>query len=191
MSKSSERIPISKRERFNIFNRDGFTCKYCGKQPPSVMLVVDHVIPVSAGGGNNPDNLTTSCQECNQGKSATSIGEVPESSRLSILQDQMEAIEASRLADSAIKARNKIRKTILSFITKNTDAESFDKGYLTTLVNISNEFGISFLFKCVDAAYSRIGSASGYNQKNFIMYICGIVKKHGASLNSGGKGVSL
>lgn len=35
------------------------------------MLEVDHIIPVSEGGSDEMDNLTTSCWECNRGKGAT------------------------------------------------------------------------------------------------------------------------
>jgi 5-methylcytosine-specific restriction endonuclease McrA len=36
------RTPISKSTRFDIFNRDAFTCQYCGRMPPVVMLEIDH-----------------------------------------------------------------------------------------------------------------------------------------------------
>lgn len=48
-----KRKNISKGKRFDIFKRDGFTCQYCGKQPPGVVLHVDHITPVSKGGTNN------------------------------------------------------------------------------------------------------------------------------------------
>ena len=63
------RKALSKRMRFEIFKRDGFTCQYCGSKPPRVVLRVDHVLAVAAGGGNEPINLVTSCFDCNAGKS--------------------------------------------------------------------------------------------------------------------------
>jgi len=30
----SDRTPISKRVRFEVFKRDGFQCQYCGASPP-------------------------------------------------------------------------------------------------------------------------------------------------------------
>jgi len=58
------------RLRFSIFARDGFRCRYCGRSPQEdeVKLVIDHVIPVSKGGTDEPGNLITSCAECNRGK---------------------------------------------------------------------------------------------------------------------------
>lgn len=64
-----KRKSISKKDRFEIFKRDGFTCIYCGNVPPRVVLEVDHVIPVSKGGSNHIDNLVSSCMDCNRGKS--------------------------------------------------------------------------------------------------------------------------
>ena len=31
--------------RRNVFKRDRFTCQYCGKQPGSEELTIDHVVP--------------------------------------------------------------------------------------------------------------------------------------------------
>lgn len=64
------RIQLSKEQRFRVLHRDKFTCQYCGRSAPDVVLQVDHVHPVSKGGGNHISNLTTACQECNEGKSA-------------------------------------------------------------------------------------------------------------------------
>jgi 5-methylcytosine-specific restriction endonuclease McrA len=65
-----KRKPISTGTRFDILNRDGFRCKYCGRtaEEDNVKLHVDHIVPVSAGGKNTESNLATSCQECNMGK---------------------------------------------------------------------------------------------------------------------------
>jgi hypothetical protein len=74
---STRRRSTGKRLRFEVFKRDYFTCRYCGAQPPDVVLVVDHVIPVALGGPSTLDNLITACEPCNQGKAARSLGEVP------------------------------------------------------------------------------------------------------------------
>ena len=62
------RQPISKKMRFEVFKRDNFTCQYCGKMAPDVVLEVDHIKPVADGGDNNILNLITSCHDCNRGK---------------------------------------------------------------------------------------------------------------------------
>lgn len=67
-----KRAPISNKMRFDVFKRDNFICKYCGKgTKDGIVLNVDHIIPVSKGGKNESENLITSCFECNSGKKAT------------------------------------------------------------------------------------------------------------------------
>ena len=67
------RKPLSKRLRFEVFKRDGFACVYCGISPVGAALHVDHVIAVAAGGSNRPENLVTSCPDCNLGKSSVGL----------------------------------------------------------------------------------------------------------------------
>lgn len=61
-------MTISVKTRFEVFKRDRFTCSYCGKHPPNVLLEADHITPLAAGGTDDLANLTTACQDCNRGK---------------------------------------------------------------------------------------------------------------------------
>lgn len=65
----TKRKSLSKKIRFEVFKRDKFTCQYCGKSAPDVVLEIDHIKPVSKGGDNDIMNLVTSCKDCNRGKS--------------------------------------------------------------------------------------------------------------------------
>lgn len=67
-----KREGISKRLRFLVFRRDGYTCVYCGAMPPQVQLHVDHIRPVASGGTNAIWNLVTACAPCNLGKGTLS-----------------------------------------------------------------------------------------------------------------------
>jgi len=49
-----------------VFNRDDYTCQYCGERGGK--LECDHVFPVSRGGSNEFDNLVTACFSCNRSK---------------------------------------------------------------------------------------------------------------------------
>jgi hypothetical protein len=63
-------MAISKRTRFEVLRRDNHTCRYCRSiENP---LTVDHVLPTTLGGTDNPDNLVACCKDCNAGKSSTS-----------------------------------------------------------------------------------------------------------------------
>lgn len=72
------RKPISPKVRFEVFKRDRFTCRYCGRTTPQVILEIDHIVPVAEGGTNEVENLVTACYECNRGKGTVPLDEIPE-----------------------------------------------------------------------------------------------------------------
>lgn len=65
----SDRINIPVSVRFDVFKRDRFTCQYCGRKAPDIVLNCDHITPAASGGTNDLLNLVTSCRDCNSGKS--------------------------------------------------------------------------------------------------------------------------
>ena len=71
----AKRKTLSKKIRFEVFKRDSFTCQYCGRSAPDVILEVDHINPVANGGDNDIMNLITSCRDCNRGKGKTELSD--------------------------------------------------------------------------------------------------------------------
>lgn len=69
-------MPISRKLRFEVFRRDNFTCQYCGRQTPAIILEVDHIFPKARGGHDDTQNLITSCFDCNRGKGPTLLGKI-------------------------------------------------------------------------------------------------------------------
>lgn len=65
-------MAVSKRLRYEILRRDKHTCRYCGSKAPDAVLTVDHVMPVSLGGSDEPNNLVAACKDCNAGKTSSS-----------------------------------------------------------------------------------------------------------------------
>lgn len=59
--------------RAAVFERDNYTCTYCGERGKK--LECDHVHPLSKGGSNEMDNLTTACFACNRSKHAKTLAE--------------------------------------------------------------------------------------------------------------------
>ncbi|GAB2826889.1 hypothetical protein GCM10027022_17350 [Alpinimonas psychrophila] len=62
----------SLRLRWEVLQRDGFTCVSCGRSPATevgVVLHIDHEVPYSKGGETLPENLRVLCDRCNLGKS--------------------------------------------------------------------------------------------------------------------------
>jgi hypothetical protein len=93
----AKRKSISKSIRFEVFKRDSFTCQYCGHKAPDVLLVIDHIQPVSKGGTNDILNLITSCKDCNSGKSNKQLNDTTvidkQRQQLEELQERKEQIE--------------------------------------------------------------------------------------------------
>lgn len=64
-----KRKAIAPKLRWKIMQRDNFKCIKCGRGVNDVdCLQVDHINPVTNGGGNDESNLQTLCWECNVGK---------------------------------------------------------------------------------------------------------------------------
>jgi hypothetical protein len=48
---------------WQVYERDGYRCRYCGEKRP---LTVDHVILWEAGGATVEPNLVSACRRCNK-----------------------------------------------------------------------------------------------------------------------------
>lgn len=63
--------------RFAIYHRDAFRCLSCMKKfkwtGKRKGLSLDHVVPLSSGGKNSPDNLLTLCIKCNNSKGSKDL----------------------------------------------------------------------------------------------------------------------
>ena len=78
-------LRVNNKMRFDVLERDGFQCQYCGAAPPNAVLHVDHIVPVVLGGENGTDNLITSCSGCNFAKGSRLLTTVPKSQSISSL----------------------------------------------------------------------------------------------------------
>ena len=68
-----QRQLMTKKLRERIKQRDNYTCRACGNsthREPNLLLEIDHIRPVSAGGITEESNLQTLCWKCNRRKGA-------------------------------------------------------------------------------------------------------------------------
>ena len=157
----SERKAISKKLRFEVFKRDNFTCQYCGRMAPDVILEVDHINPVKNGGDNNIMNLITSCFDCNRGKGKRTLTEneeiklqVEQLKELNKKREQLEMLLKwkKQLENFENEQVDKIEE-ILSQKTGNTFTEygrqnciknikefGFDEVYESTIISINQYY---------------------------------------------------
>ena len=107
-------MSIGKTKRFEIFKRDSFTCRYCGRRPPEVVLEVDHIEPVAKGGTDEDLNLITSCFDCNRGKRDRRLSDAhprPDAD-LAYLEVQQEVAEAKRYLQAS-KIREELQHAVV------------------------------------------------------------------------------
>jgi len=66
MTKKRSGIPSYTLRRL-VFERDNFTCIWCGMKHPSSYLICDHIIPIAIGGKEfDMDNVQTLCKRCDK-----------------------------------------------------------------------------------------------------------------------------
>lgn len=110
-------MAVSKRLRFEILRRDNHACRYCGATAPEAKLTVDHVVPVTLGGKDEPTNLVTACVDCNSGKSSTPANApVVDDVQADALRWAKAMEQAHKVARKAMAARLKRRLTFLELI---------------------------------------------------------------------------
>lgn len=178
-------MALSKSLRFEVFARDGFTCQYCGRRPPDVVLEADHLDPRANGGNDELTNLVTSCFDCNRGKAAKIIKNVaprPDAD-LMFLRVQQELGEAKRYLSAKRKRDkilNEIREVLSQMWTEILGAEQPNlvqwNSWITKYGPEEVELAIN---KCsVKAQFSDLGYGNPARRcAECSKYITGILKK--------------
>lgn len=94
-----DRLPVRTvaLSRRNLFKRDDYTCQYCGVQPGSEELTIDHVLPHSRGGASSWENCVLACVECNKRKADRTPAEARMPLRRAPRRPAWEPLYASRL----------------------------------------------------------------------------------------------
>ncbi len=121
-------MAVSKTFLFEIFKRDQFVCRYCGNRPPHVILEVDHVVPVSKGGTDEPENLITTCRDCHRGKKEDALNA---QSFISSTEDRMkeeeERLEQKQALEEWLSEKTKHRENIYVRLRRHwVDSLGFD-----------------------------------------------------------------
>lgn len=167
-----KRTSLSKKRRFEVFKRDGFTCQYCGETPPNVILHIDHIISVKDGGSNDEDNLITACQACNLGKGARLLSEIPRP-----LKERMEEIkerEAQIAGYNELLISVKSRKEdqawdVASALYGSDSIDAFNRRDFTSIEMFLDRLPYADVLQAAEIAFSRVSSY----QARF-KYFCGI-----------------
>ncbi|MBK5247338.1 MAG: HNH endonuclease [Peptostreptococcaceae bacterium] len=188
---ATKRKALSKKTRFEVFKRDLFTCQYCGKKAPDVILEVDHIKPVAKGGDNSIENLVSACYDCNHGKSDRVLSDLSEveKSRLQIEQLQ----EKKNMVDLILEWKQSVRNAEeyatdkiehLFFEEIDIKGRGFLKEYRRTVGKTIKDCGLDLV---VDAVYIAIGYYYKGNIENIdktLSKICGIARNKYDEINN-------
>jgi len=168
----AERKPISKKLRFEVFKRDGFTCQYCGSAPPSVILHIDHIKPVVDGGKNCIDNLVTSCDACNLGKGPRSLDAIPQSlkDKAADIAEREAQIKGYYAVIEAKRSRLEDEAWDIVEALEGEPTSSYSKQFLTSIKMFLGKLAYHDLLDAADQANARIPS----NRTKRFKYFCGI-----------------
>ena len=165
------RQSLSKSTRFEVFKRDAFTCQYCGRHPPAVVLEVDHVIAVSAGGSSDDHNLITSCFDCNRGKGAKALGAVAldVSEKAAIARERREQVRAyERLLAKIAAEQDKDVNRVIAAFTAAFEGWTLHDGARPSIRRFLTKLPPSEVIEAMSEACWRIGREKAFR------YFCGI-----------------
>ena len=173
--KKVKRKAVSKKLRFEVFKRDSFTCQYCGRKAPDVVLHIEHITPVSKGGKNSLMNLVTSCVECNLGKGALVLSDdssvTKAQKQAELLQDRREQIEMIRDWHLSLVDQSSVEvEAVNSLYTALTDGEKcIADWYKPEVGKLIKKFGLDTVLQAL-----RDGTASYGNPKKALDKLGGI-----------------
>lgn len=172
--------------RFEVFKRDNFTCVYCGRSAPTVLLEVDHIHPKAAGGSDDFENLWTSCVECNRGKGARLLEEgtpavlgAVDIDELAERREQARAVHEHLLAMDELVAgqvQDVIERWAQTFNAKLQGDKWICETYFpyeTSIRRALRELGVARVFEAIAIAKQRCRSSErGPGHARYFVGIC-------------------
>lgn len=176
----AKRKNLTKKTRFEVFKRDHFTCQYCGRTPPAVVLEIDHVTPVADGGDNDQINLLTSCFDCNRGKADRSLNAVPAPLAEQIALETERREQVKLFNEFLLSARADTAAAVerLGFHWFNGFAPDKDRWVFGDKRQVSIRTFLKWLAEAelmdfMERAQAKINASMSYDEKAF-RYFCGI-----------------
>lgn len=166
------RQTVSKSRRFEVFKRDDFTCQYCGRHPPAVVLEVDHINAVSTGGNNEQENLITACFDCNRGKAARPLSMAPKGLAEKAAEVAEREAQIAGYAAVMEAARERLEEDVWRVAEELQEGarEGYSRANFTSIKRFVTELGVHEALEAADIANAKQRRGSSYAFK----YFCGI-----------------
>ena len=174
----AKRKQISKTVRFEVFKRDKFTCQYCGESAPNVILEIDHIIPVSKGGGNEIMNLITSCRDCNRGKTDKKLDDnasvMVQKKQLDTMQERREQIEMMVQWRQALEKETEIEVDAIDVYFCDNTKWGLNEEDRRTIRKLIKRFGFSEVYTACEIAIEQYYHGTEYSWENALEKLGGI-----------------
>jgi hypothetical protein len=154
------RRQIRKTTRFEVFKRDSFTCQYCGRKAPEILLVIDHIEPVSKGGTNDILNLITACKDCNAGKSDRQLSDSTildkQRQQLEELQQRKEQIEMMfQWQKGLLDLNDQVTKQLADFWSEQVPGYGLNENGMKALKRLEKRFEIDEIMSAMKIAVEQ------------------------------------
>lgn len=174
----AKRKGLSNKVRFEVFKRDKFTCQYCGKSAPDVVLNVDHIKPVAEGGTNDILNLVTACFECNNGKSDRELSDdsvvKKQMTQLELLQERREQIEMIFEWQNSLYDLDLQQVELVSRFLEERAGCTLNETGKNNFKKLIKEFGFSNVLEALRIALMEYGTDTHENVERAINKVGGI-----------------
>jgi 5-methylcytosine-specific restriction endonuclease McrA len=153
---------IPKSIRFDVFKRDLFTCQYCGRQVPQVLLDIDYLIPQAEGGTAVPNNLVTACVDCKKdnGVVPLNIGKIKNTRKQKIIAIQEKKLQIEEYEKFILDKKQREKQEIdeiNSYWTELCDGEySLNENGLETIKKFLAKMTSSEIKEAIEICATRI-----------------------------------
>lgn len=181
-------MSVSTKTRFEVFKRDRFTCAYCGRTPPEVLLHVDHIIPKVDGGPDDIENLVTACQDCNLGKGARPLASRPASGPTAAeLEERIEQAKQYLALMSEVRdIRDQLVDLVIAYWAKAWDGDLVERddgtyyempngGYFPeakTIKSLTRKLPLEAIYEAVDITSARFPYRASYDSTKYFYGVC-------------------
>lgn len=175
----SKRKSVGPRLRFDVFKRDAFTCQYCGQTPPTVILHIDHIVPVANGGTNDEVNLITSCVDCNTGKGCRELGQVPAPLATQIAERRERSAQVREYNAFLMEQRQELQDAVYRLGKhwyrkfNEVDCHVFGPSRSQSIKTFLKHLVEAQLWDFIDIAFVRVGDIVDGDDEDTWKYFCG------------------
>ena len=178
MAKGQRRKAIPKSVRFEVFKRDKFTCQYCGESAPNVILEIDHIVPVSKGGGNDIMNLVTACRDCNSGKTNKRLDDnsaiMVQKNQLDMMQERREQLEMMIRWRQALEQERDVEVDAINVYFQTNTKWHLSESGKSKIRKLIKRFSFNEVYAACEIAVDHYYDGSEYSWDNAFMKVGGI-----------------